>query len=202
MSSVSVWLLGGLTCSLFTDGCCALSRDQRAGRPAAGGHNALSRRRCPRPRSRHVRREPHDGGLATPRGLGDAARAQPDHARCCCRPAGASSRHSGSSSAPAPPRHRRHARQRHLRRLHLRGTLPLGRRDPHARPSADFLAKPPRLSTCELERLHKDCVDQINKCRSGELKFSDGSDDDNVRAGLGPLVESTGGHQCSSHQAG
>ena len=37
--------------------------------------------------------------------------------------------------------------------------------------------------------------------RSGALKFSDGSDDSNVAAGLQPLAEATGTNECSSQQA-
>lgn len=66
---------------------------------------------------------------------------------------------------------------------------------------AGFADRPPTISTCELESLHTECVQRINMYRSGELKFSDGSSDHNVLAGLAPLLEMTGNNQCSSHQA-
>ena len=55
-------------------------------------------------------------------------------------------------------------------------------------PNDDFVSRPATLSVCELEKLHTECVARINKYRSGELKFSDGTDDSNVVAGLQPLV--------------
>lgn len=64
-----------------------------------------------------------------------------------------------------------------------------------------FTGRPPTISPCELEDLLHDCVSRINMYRSGALKFSDGSDDSNVVAGLDPLTEVTGGHRCSSEAA-
>jgi len=66
---------------------------------------------------------------------------------------------------------------------------------------ATFVNRPATLSQCELEQLHVDCVDRINMYRSGALKFSDGTTDSNVAAGLSVLTELTGNNQCSSHQA-
>jgi len=64
-----------------------------------------------------------------------------------------------------------------------------------------FVTRPPSISPCELESLHGECVERINMYRSGQLKFSDGSSDSNVVAGLSPVQEMTGSNQCSSHQA-
>ena len=68
-------------------------------------------------------------------------------------------------------------------------------------PNDDFVSRPATLSVCELEKLHTECVARINKYRSGELKFKDGTDDSNVVAGLQPLAEATGTNECSSQQA-
>jgi len=68
-------------------------------------------------------------------------------------------------------------------------------------PGNGFVSRPATLSTCELEKLHTECVARINKYRSGALKFSDGTDDSNVAEGLQPLEEATGTNECSSQQA-
>ena len=69
-------------------------------------------------------------------------------------------------------------------------------------PGDDLVSRPATLSACELEKLHTECVARINKYRSGALKFSDGTDDSNVAAGLlEPLEEATGTNECSSQQA-
>lgn len=68
-------------------------------------------------------------------------------------------------------------------------------------PSSAFIDRPPTLSSCELERLHSDCIERLNLYRAGALKFSDGTEDSNVAAGLDPLDESTGANECSSEQA-
>jgi len=68
-------------------------------------------------------------------------------------------------------------------------------------PSSQFVARPPGINECELAQLHRDCVDRINMYRSGALKFSDGTKDSNVQAGLELLVETTGNNQCSSEAA-
>jgi len=65
-----------------------------------------------------------------------------------------------------------------------------------------FVDRPATLSVCELEMLHQECVDRINMYRSGELLFSDGGVDADIAANQpSPLLENTGGNQCSSHQA-
>lgn len=68
-------------------------------------------------------------------------------------------------------------------------------------PNDNYVSRPATLSVCELEKLHTECVARINKYRSGALKFSDGTDDSNVVAGLQPLAEATGMNECSSQQA-
>eukprot|EP00964_Phaeocystis_antarctica_P142209 scaffold107434_cov48-Phaeocystis_antarctica.AAC.1 len=69
-------------------------------------------------------------------------------------------------------------------------------------PAGDgLISRPATLSACELEKLHTECLVRINKYRSGALKFSDGTDDSNVAAGLQPLEEATGTNECSSQQA-
>ena len=68
-------------------------------------------------------------------------------------------------------------------------------------PGDELVSRPATLSACELEKLHTECVVRINKYRSGALKFSDGTDDSNVAAGLLPLEEATGTNECSSQQA-
>jgi len=65
---------------------------------------------------------------------------------------------------------------------------------------AGFATRPSTISPCELESLHRECVDRLNMYRSGQFKFSDGTSDSNVLAGLSPLKEETGNNQCSSHQ--
>ena len=65
----------------------------------------------------------------------------------------------------------------------------------------DFLSKPKNVSICELQDLHSYCVEQINKYRQGELKFSDGSDDERVLQGLSPLREAPHINRCSSEAA-
>ena len=60
---------------------------------------------------------------------------------------------------------------------------------------------PSTISVCELELLHSHCVRQINKYRSGELTFSDGTSDSNVVGGLRALAESSGLNECTSQQA-
>lgn len=64
-----------------------------------------------------------------------------------------------------------------------------------------FVSRPPTISVCELEQLHRDCVDRINAYRSGALLFSDGTQDPDVLAGLDPLVQVTGNNRCSSEAA-
>lgn len=64
-----------------------------------------------------------------------------------------------------------------------------------------FVRLPQELSPCELEELHKYCVEEINKYRSGEYKFVDGTDDTNVLEGLSPLIQATHINSCSSESA-
>lgn len=71
-----------------------------------------------------------------------------------------------------------------------------------------FITRPPTLSECELEQLHRDCVERINEYRTGQLKFSDGTSDPKVDAsvqGSGTTIpvldEMTGTNECSSSQA-
>ena len=68
-------------------------------------------------------------------------------------------------------------------------------------PDSTYVSRPPSMSACELEQLHQDCIDRINLYRSGALKFSDGTVDTDVAAGVKPLTEATGANQCSSESA-
>lgn len=65
----------------------------------------------------------------------------------------------------------------------------------------NFVVLPGNLTKADLEELHEYCVERINKYRSGEIKFSDGTDDPDVLAGLNPLVHLTGNNRCNSETA-
>ena len=64
-----------------------------------------------------------------------------------------------------------------------------------------FTGRPKTISVCELEQLHRDCINVNNMYRNGTLKFNDGTNDANVLAGLDPLIHTNGGSRCSSAAA-
>jgi len=69
----------------------------------------------------------------------------------------------------------------------------------------DFVILPTGLTKCDLIEIADYTVDQINKYRSGELKFLDGTDDPDVLAagpgGLSPLTHAYGNTRCSGEAA-
>ena len=68
-------------------------------------------------------------------------------------------------------------------------------------PASGFVDRPVSLSSCELEKLHTECVARINMYRKGQLKFTGGTEDQDVFNGIGQLAESTGSNKCSSEAA-
>lgn len=64
-----------------------------------------------------------------------------------------------------------------------------------------FTGVPGGIGASGLEELHEYCVAEINKYRDGTLKFSDGTTDSNVAAGLTALEHVTGVAQCSNEQS-
>jgi len=68
-------------------------------------------------------------------------------------------------------------------------------------PSSTYVRIPSGFTVNELEELHQYCVDQINKYRTGDLKFSDGTDDPDVVAGIDPLGYGEEYYSCTNAQA-
>jgi hypothetical protein len=67
--------------------------------------------------------------------------------------------------------------------------------------SYNFVDRPANISVCQLKKLHKFCISEINRYRSGILKFSDGTDDSNVLNGLEPYVHNYKNNKCSSESS-
>jgi hypothetical protein len=71
-----------------------------------------------------------------------------------------------------------------------------------AREPVSFVARPVGLTVCELEELHRTCVERINHYRAGRIPFGNGSIDWTAASGtLAPYKHSTGLTRCHNAAA-